>query len=511
MPLRNPLVGIIKKVRPALERNEPVPHASFAVGRWIFVRWLAAIYLIAFLSLWMQIHGLIGANGVSPVGEFLSAAYARFGERSRLLLPTLLWFSSGDAALNAVCAAGALACVLVLAGILQPLSLLAAWACYLSLVTGGQLFLSFQWDILLLETGVLACLLAPVSWRSRLHSDGRPARPAVFLMHWLLFRLMFASGVVKLASGDPVWRNLTALAYHYETQPLPMWTSWYAHHLPLAVHRFSCAAMFGVELVLPFFIFGPKIFRRTAAGGIILFQLLILATGNYAFFNWLTIGLCVLLLDDACWPQALRRRVESAASPGQRPSARGWPAWLLAPIAAVLILLSVVPLASLRRRSPHLPEWLLTAYEYTMPFHLVNGYGLFAVMTTQRHELIVEGSRDGKTWEAYEFRYKPGDPSRPPRFAAPHQPRLDWQMWFAALGSYPQNPWVLRFAERLLEGSPDVLRLLARNPFADAPPKFIRVMVDDYHFSSPQERRASGIWWTRKRLGAYCPVLSLKD
>jgi hypothetical protein len=314
---------------------------------------------------------------------------------------------------------------------------------------------------------------------------------------------MFASGFVKLASGDAAWRNLSALRHHYETQPLPPWTAWYFHHLPPSFQTLSCVVMFSIELGAPFLIFAPRRLRLFAFGALVFLQVVIAATGNYAFFNLLAIALCVLLLDDEAFPARWRRRRGALSGAGRR-----WPRIVVAAAAAAILLVSGAHTIAMLFRPRSFPRPVVALAQAIAPFQIVNTYGLFAVMTTSRPEISVEGSDDGANWRPYPFRWKPGDPSRRPRFVAPHQPRLDWQMWFAALGSAEQNPWFLRFAARLLEGSPPVLRLLADNPFPDHPPRYLRAVLYDYRFTTPAERRATGDWWARRELGLYLPVIS---
>jgi len=327
----------------------------------------------------------------------------------------------------------------------------------------------------------------------------------------LMFKLMFHSGLIKLASGDPTWRGLTALTFHYETQPLPTWVGWYAHQLPVWFHQASCVVMFAIELVVPCLIVGPPRLRRFACWCLVGLQGLIVATGNYAFFNLLAVALCLWLIDDDAWPSWIARWLGRDVHDPTPARPRAWPRWVLGPVSGLLGVLTAVTVVGLWGGGRFMPRALTTFYGALAPFQLVNQYGLFAVMTTTRPEIIVEGSRDGHAWRAYEFRYKPGDLRRAPPFVAPHQPRLDWQMWFAVLAPYYENPWFLRFCERLMEGSPDVVRLLASNPFPDAPPRFIRAVVYRYEFTDVATRRAAGTWWTRAEfLGLYCPVLERK-
>jgi hypothetical protein len=326
------------------------------------------------------------------------------------------------------------------------------------------------------------------------------------MYRWLLFRLMFGSGVVKLRSGDAAWRSLTALEYHYETQPLPTWLGFYAHHLPADVHLASAAFMFVIELALPWLIWLPGRWRRPPLVAFVAFQILIAMTGNYAFFNLLTIAFCVFLADAGLLPPRWRPTPADAAT-GPPPATLfgAWPRALLAPFVAVLAVVSAVQFteATLGVRLPW-PSPALWLARAVSPLRSVNSYGLFAVMTTTRPEIVVEGSDDGETWRAYEFRYKPGDPYRRPGFVAPHQPRLDWQMWFAALGTCGQSPWLRSLFQRLREGSPPVASLLAGNPFPDRPPRYVRALLYDYRFSDLATHRRTGEWWQRRLEGEFC-------
>ena len=315
---------------------------------------------------------------------------------------------------------------------------------------------------------------------------------------------MFLSGVVKLSSGDPTWRDLTALSYHYETTCLPTWTGWYMHALPLGFHKASAAMMFAIELLLPFAAFGPRRLRLVSAAAFVGLMVFIAATGNYGFFNLLAIVLCLPLFDDSILRHAMKRRGRERQPDGTfagngsasaldyagaavtaADRAATWPRLVTLPVASVVLLLTPMPLVRAMRLHVGLPDALVQLYELQEPFHLVNGYGLFATMTTERPEIVVEGSDDGDTWRTYEFRWKPGDPLRRPEFVQPHMPRLDWQMWFAALGSPRSSRWFLAFCERLLEGAPPVLALLRTNPFPTAPPRYLRATLYDYHFTTP--------------------------
>jgi lipase maturation factor 1 len=461
----------------------------FAKTEWLFLRLLAIVYLIAFGSLVGQITGLIGARGILPIGGYLAAVSKALGARGYWAMPTIFWITHGDSALKTVCIAGAVLAIVLLSGLLrgawERVLLAVLYGLYLSLSTAGQDFLSFQWDSLLLEAGFLAIFLG----NSKL---------VVWLFRWLLFRLMVLSGAVKLTSHDPVWRDWTALAYHYMTQPLPNPIAWYMFQLPLGIQRFSTALVLFIELAMPFLFFAPRMWRFAGAGAVLFLQILIFLTGNYTFFNLLTISLCVFLFDDEALGK-LHLKARSARTP--RIAVRV--------IAAALLVLTVSELDEMFFGESLGPENQIV--QAAQPFQIANTYGLFASMTVTRPEIIVQGSNDGETWLDYEFPYKPGDLRQPPHQVAPYQPRLDWQMWFAALADYRGTPWFTNFMVRLLQGSPDVLSLLAKNPFPNAPPKYVRAELFDYSFTNFAERRATGDWWARRPQGLYFPQISLSD
>ena len=479
---------------------------TFAISTWIFLRLLGFVYLVAFVSYGIQLAGLNGERGILPAVEFFRMAREVLGLEAFLRFPSVCWLGASDIALHAWCGAGMIAALVLLAGFVPLPCLLFLWMTYLSLTVAGQIFYQFQWDILLLEAGFLGIFLSPLGLRL-----GRPANPpwvARFLVVWLLFRLIFASGMVKLTSGDPAWANGTALDYHYFTQPLPTALAWFAQQLPVWWQALSVRVMFFVELVLPFLLFGPRHVRLFAAAGIALLQLLIALTGNYGFFNLLTLALCLTCVDDTLWSRLTLGRW--SFDPFALSSTRFISRKLLLGAAVAIFLLSLVPLAAAFRRPVPLLEPLMVAYATVAPFRTINGYGLFAVMTKERREIVLQGSEDGVAWKTYTFRFKPGDPRRAPRWVAPYMPRLDWQMWFAALGTLEQNPWFLRFLERLLERSPSVSGLLAENPFPGGPPKFVRALSDRYTFTTMAERKQTGNWWNVEPAAIYCPAVSLE-
>ena len=482
--------------------------------RWFFLRGLALIFLIAFFSLAAQLQGLIGSHGVTPTQELMSAvkvvaAENHLGWARFHALPTLAWWSASDQALHWQCALGIAASLALLAGVAPTLMLVLLWALYLSFCTMGSPFLNFQWDILLLETGFLAIFYAPLQWLERPSRQAPPSALVLWLLRWLLFRLMFESGCVKLMSGDPSWWNLTALRVHFETQPLPTWIGWYAHQLPAGVQAACQLLMFVIELLAPPLIFCGRRARFFAAAVTVALQVAILLTGNYTFFNWLAILLCLALLDDRALLLFRRKRQETVVLSADRPARWPWPLTLCLTI-VVVTMTSIQFLGAARIRKDW-PAPVLALYQWLEPFRSFNGYGLFAVMTQTRPEIILEGSNDGRNWKEYEFKYKPGDLKRRPEFVAPYQPRLDWQMWFAALGNPRGNEWLLRLVLRLLQNEPSVLALLGPNPFPASPPKYIRAQLYEYHFTNLATRRASGQWWRRQLLRPYLPAVSLKN
>jgi len=506
------------------------PPTYFWARRW-FLRALGMIYLIAFVSLWVQVDGLIGSDGVSPLNQLLPAVRAQLGRDAYALLPTLCWFNSSNAFLHLLCGGGVVLSLLLIFGIAPGLSLAALFAFYLSLTIAGQTFLSFQWDVLLLETGFLSIFLAPwrlwpreLIWWPRSPTPGIASpvsRAGLFLLKFLLFKLMLMSGVVKLTSGDDSWgwsnhsfhwSALTALDYHYWSQPLPTMFSWWADKSPEWFKHFSVAFCLGVEIIVPFFIWAPRRPRLIAAGLIIFLQLAIAVTGNYCFFNLLTIALCLLLIDNAAVFRMERRA--SPASQEFRPSSTKSIIDRLLMYCAIVVVIVTLPInawlifsAFKPRTRP--PYALATVYEQLEAFRIVNGYGLFRVMTKDRCEIVLEGSAEGVEWLPYEFKWKPGDVKRAPGWCAPHQPRLDWQMWFAALERPQENPWLVGLIVRLLQGSQDVNRLLAYNPFPDKPPRYIRAMFYRYRFTTVSELRQTGAWWKRQELREYLPTVSL--
>ncbi|MBV9105936.1 MAG: lipase maturation factor family protein [Verrucomicrobia bacterium] len=483
-----------------------VCRPTYYIARTLFLRLLGLVYLIAFWSFWSQVDGLIGPDGVLPVAPWLAELRNRFGPEAYRLFPTLCWFNAGTSFLHSLCAAGVALSLMLMLQIAPLLCLVVLWALYLSLSVAGQVFMNFQWDYLLLEAGFFSIFLAPF----RLIPSRRYQSPispwAYFLLRWLLFRLMFMSGLVKLTSGDESWWNLTALRYHYETQPLPTPLSWWAHQFPPWFQAFSTVVMFAIELGAPFLLFAPRRMRVTGVFSLLTLQVLIALTGNYCFFNLLTAALCLLSLDDAVWPRKARLVQQT------KKLRRGtWPSAILVPLVAVVLTISGPLLWNAFLPDADWPPLLGGWYAYLEPFRSLNGYGLFRVMTKTRPEILVEGSQDGVTWKPYEFKYKAGDPQRAPAIVAPHQPRLDWQMWFAALDDFRGEPWFMNFLARLLQGSPSVLGLMKTNPFPGSPPRYIRARLFEYHFTNQLEKKQTGAWWRQKEEGIYCPPVSIRS
>jgi predicted DCC family thiol-disulfide oxidoreductase YuxK len=462
----------------------------------LFLRLFGLIYLAAFVSFGVQAMGLIGSHGILPLAQLVDDLGARVGPVRFYWMPMLFWWNASDLVIQAVCWVGAGVSLLLVLNRLPRLSLALLYLLYLSLLYGGQDFMTYQWDTFLLETGFLALLM----------SFNRTV--GIWLLRWLLFRFMFMSGMVKLLSGDPNWWNLSALSFHFVTQPLPTPLAWYAAHLSLGTLKFLTAGTFFVELLLPFLIFCPRRLRLFAAFGILTLQSCILVTGNYNWFNLQTMLLCLLLFDDAALrsivPSRLLRLLPATAQPAPPPRAMRL---MVGTLAVLVVFCSLVQMDVRFGGSP--PALAQTIDSVFEPLHMTSGYGLFAVMTTQRDEIVIEGSADGADWREYEFRYKPGDLTRRPPWNIPHQPRLDWQMWFAALEDPRHLRWFASFLKALLQNQPAVLALMQRNPFPDKPPRYVRAQFYEYRFSDSAEK-ADGRWWHRHLLGLYYPEVSLK-
>ena len=519
-----------------MDPQESIADIQPQPTRWMVVRWLlprsiALCYALAFWSWGVQCIGLVGKDGILPAESLMTAvseAEQRDSTSYFLEYPTLFRFHCSDTALQAACWAGVIASLLAMAGVLQGPMLALTWVLYLSLAVTGQIFMGYQWDALLLEAGLLILFMAP--WRSllawRVHAE--PPRAAVFLLHWLVFRLMLLSGVVKLWSGDELWENGTALLQHFQTQPIPTPLAWYAHHLPRWMLVWGCWGMYVVELLLPFTMWLGRWGRLTAALGYIALMIGVALTGNYTFFNLLTALLALSLVQDRWWPASLKRKITATLTPASS-TAEGTPPsrWrgarhLVTGIAAVLVLFSVIAAdisLSGRRitggREPLSPLWAIDFFgRWVDPWRSVNAYGLFQDMTDERLEVQVEVSEDGGTFFPLPFLYKADEESERPRFVAPYQPRLDWQMWFASLypGYIPQRDamggpmqWFGQFLRALTEGRPSVWALVDEKASLIPKDKVIaaRATLWRYHFTTPEERKQTGHWWTREYVGQF--------
>ena len=471
-----------------------IPAQFEVTARW-FLRLLGVIYLCAFASLGWQILGLVGSGGVAPLGPYLQAVTETYGSRGYWLLPTLFWLAPGDAALVAAAVAGACLALLLICQRYLPLALLGCYGLYLSLVHAGQDFTRFQWDTLLLECGFTALLL--------LYSP----RLGIWLLRWLMFRFMWMSGLMKVTSRDFSWVDWTALTYHFETQPLPTPLAWYAHQLPELLLKAATGLTLIIELVLPFFIFLPRRFRQFAALGFAILQVLILLTGNYTFLNLLTLALCLVLLDDSALQRLGLARPPTVAPARSRSTLKR----ALAGVAATVVFTVGVGhiWTVIFQRLPGSP--LADVMRAAQPFHISNRYGLFAIMTRARPEIVIEGSNDGINWQAYSFRYKPGDLDRGLSWNIPHQPRMDWQLWFAGLDGEADELWFETLLIRLLQGNRRVLALFGESPFGDQPPVYVRARLFLYTYKDVVSREVGSGVWQRQELGEFYSPMRLAE
>jgi hypothetical protein len=415
--------------------------------------------------------------------------------------PSLFHLRYSDRLLTGVAWAGAALAAAALLGLpeqgpawLSAAVWLAMWALYLSVVNVGQTFYGFGWETLLLEAGFLAVFLGP--------ADTAPPALVLWLFRWLLFRVEFGAGLIKLR-GDRCWRDLTCLDYHHETQPLPGPFSWWFHHLPRPLHRVEVLANHATQLVVPFGLFAPQPIARTAALVIVVTQTWLLVSGNFSWLNLITIVLAVSAMDDA-----LLGAVVPVDPPGGLADPAGWQQAAVAALVVLVAVLSVRPVLNLAGRR----QLMNASFD---PLRLVNTYGAFGAITRVRREVVLEGTDDpapgpGTVWKEYQFKAKPGDPRRRPRQVAPYHLRLDWLAWFAAMSSPAAHPWLLTLGVRLLEGDPATRKLLGRpDPFPDRPPAVIRARLYRYRFTTPAERRHTGAWWSRELVGEYLPPLRL--
>jgi lipase maturation factor 1 len=491
--------------------------------RWIFLRALALIYLSAFYSLLFQIKGLIGPDGILPAIDYLQAVNASMHGQRFWFAPSLFWFGAGNHALMVVCWAGVCASLLALFNIWPRFSLAACLILFLSFVSVAQDFSGYQSDGMLLEAGFIALFFAPPGLRPGFGSQHPPSRASLFLLQWEWFRIYFESGVAKIASGDTSWRTLRAMDDYYQNGPLPTCIGWYVQQLPHWFHASATAYTLITETLIVWMLFLPRRWRIACFCIVTPFEISIILTANYTFLNYLVLLLGILLLDDRTFEWLLPKRIQSfftgttlTASVTETASSES-PAkseWLekLVPVRRTVagLCLGLVFYSTTAQLiwmfAPSLPisqapvRWL-------DPFRIANRYGLFAVMTHERYEIEFQGSVDGKTWLAYPFRYKPQAIDRAPGIYAPYQPRFEWNLWFASLGSWREFRFVVWTEERLLKNDQDVLALFAKNPFVEAPPKQVRAVIYQYWFTGIKTKRVTGNWWRRELLGDYAPGL----
>jgi hypothetical protein len=488
-----------------LQRFLPDRHSSFWLTRFVILRWTGFIYAVAFLAAARQVLPLIGSHGLLPLDLFLARVVEAAGSRGAAFarLPSVFWLAHSDTALVVAAWGGfALACVVV-AGYANALLMTVLWVLYMSFVHVGQDWYGYGWEIQLIETGFLAIFLCPLL-------DGRPfpkrAPPLVilWLFRWLAFRIMLGAGLIKIR-GDSCWRDFTALYYHFETQPIPNPLSRWFHFLPRALLRAGVVFNYVAELVAPWFAFWPRAARHIAGGVMVAFQLVLIASGNLSFLNWLTILPVLACFDDTVWarilPRRLVRRAERAAveeKPGRLMLAVCWT------VAALVAVLSIDPVLNLL--SPR--QVMNTSFS---PLDLVNTYGAFSAVGRERTNVVFEGTDaafpdDSVDWKPYPYKGLPVAPDRMPPQIAPYQPRLDWQMWFAAMSTPDEYPWTLHLVWKLLHNDPGALSLFAANPFPAAPPRYIRAVLYQYKFAKPGNPQ--GLWWTREKLGLWLPPLS---
>ncbi len=515
------------------------------VPRWIFLRALAAIYFSAFYSLLFQIKGLIGPHGVLPATRYLSAIARALGGARFWYAPSLFWISSSSQALMVVTGIGLAAAVVAFLNLWPRLSFFVCFVCFLSFVASSSTFSSYQSDGMLLEAGFLALFFAPKGVLPGWGANDPPSRASLFLLQWEWFRIYFESGMVKLISGDEQWRNLTAMEEYYQNGPLPTWIGWYVEHLPHWFHTASAVGTLVLELVLVFMLFLPRRLRLVCFFIVTPWEIGVILTANYTFLNYLVLSLGFLLLDDQIlaplipvhfrWPilarshatdrQAERSRAgegESATSTQSSETAVDESRknlslgdhWhfdkLRVGVAAVMLSWiaydTTAEMIALALRRNLFPTGPIAALE---PFRIANQYGLFAVMTRGRYEIEFQGSNDGDNWTAYPFQCKPQALNEAPRIYAPYQPRFDWNLWFASLGDWQQNDIIPLTEEHLLVNDADVIGLFKSNPFAHAPPRYVRAVLWQYWFTSVNEKRRTGNWWRRQFLGVYAPEFTL--
>ena len=503
----------------------PVGPPGHLLPRWLFLRALGVIYFSAFYSLIFQIRGLLGPHGLLPVGPYFADISRGVGLLRYWYAPTLLWINSNSPMLLFLCWAGMIASLLLLLNIWPRAMLGICFIAFLSFVTAAQDFSGYQSDGMLLCAGLLSFFFAPSGFRPGFGEARPPLRAARFLLQFLWFTIYFESGLAKYLGGDPEWRHLTAMDNYYQNGPLPTWLGWYAHQLPHQFHAATAFSALFIELVLVWLVLLPRRFRICCFLIVSPFEVGIILSANYTFLNYLVLSLGILLLDDRFllrflpkgWAQPVRHNLESIESPRsstqQTPQLNGWTFCRIVSSLELWfdgIILAWVGYAMLFLL---LHEYLgplplpVAPVVWLEPFRVANQYGLFGRMTRFRYEIEFQGSSDGKNWVAYPFRYKPQDPSEPPGIYAPYQPRFDWNLWFASLGDWQGNPFVVHTEQQLLLNNTDVLALFKSNPFFNQPPNRARAVLWQYWFTDIPTKRQSGHWWRREMLGLYAPTL----
>jgi len=456
-------------------------------SRWVFERALAAIYLVAFIAAATQFVPLLGERGLEPVGRWVEQVPFRAS-------PSLFYFAPRDSIFRGCAWLGVGLSLFALSSLPQRMSPWAAaavwatlWLLYLSFVNVGQTFYGFGWETLLCEVGFFSIFagssrMAPNLW-------------LIWIWRWTLFRLMFGAGLIKLR-GDSCWRDLTCLDYYFQTQPMPNPLSWYFHWMPHGVHAAGVVINHVVEVVVPFAYFAPQPVASIAGIVTILFQGVLIVSGNLSWLNWLTVVLCIPLISDRWWTW-LPIHPPADLAPAAAHQV------MLYVVAAAVAWLSIGPVANLFSRG----QMMNASFD---PLHLVNTYGAFGSITRRRYEIAIEGSDDGQTWRAYEFKGKPGDLSRGGPQIAPYHLRLDWLMWFEAFSPRPQSEWFATLLQRLLEGDTGTLSLLGTNPFPAHAPRFLRARYYRYWFTTVEEHRQTGRWWNRELVSEYVPPITLE-
>jgi hypothetical protein len=483
----------------------PDPRSKFLGARWLFLRALGVFHFSVFYSLAHQIRGLIGDGGILPCAELFDFVHARTGVSRYFVIPSLLWLAPSDRGLVALVLVGLYFSLLLILNVAPRVSLAVCGVCFLSFVTAAQDFSSYQSEGMLLEATAAAFVLAPRGFRPGLGAAHPPSRAARFLVLWEGFRIYFESGVAKLASGDPSWRNLTAMDHYYENGPLPTWIGWWAQQMPPWFHAFTAGATLAIELGIVFGMFFPRRVRLVTFAILTLLQLGIIATANYCFLNHLVLATGLLLVDDDALPFRLPEALRYIPSRLRLRASAIWIGLLFyASIAVFAFAGAPAPISLLG-----LPADMLE------PFRLANRYGLFARMTNVRYEIEFQASTDGVTYVTYPFKYKPQATGEAPGIYAPYQPRFEWNLWFCAIdeeGVPPQRiqrvarttcPWVIRVEARLLERSPFVLALFRDDPLHGARPRFVRAMLYRYWMTDPKTLAATGKYWRREFVEQY--------